>query len=310
MRISSLIVFILFFVITCCEELLLRPRISRTVAGVTVLFAMLFEEYGSALFPMSADRQTFALHRIRPTFYIIVANHILIPFSSRLYSCLSTILIISVELCLTFRQRLDMSCNSDSIIRFTFADLIFYVFSAIFGFYMTFLLEIAIRRAFLNHRSCVESTFKLELEQEQQEQLLNSCFPRHLIEDVRNDIRSTISKIARQEPIPLRPFNKFYVKKYKNVSILYADIVNSMVLTASLSPNDLVETLNELFGRFDDSAERNHCLRIKLLGDCYYCVSGLPDHDENHAINCVRMGLNMIKIIRFTSLNCLSKLFL
>jgi len=107
-----------------------------------------------------------------------------------------------------------------------------------------------------------------------------------------------ISKIARREPIPERPFNKLYVKKYKNVSILYADIVNSMVLTASLTPNDLVETLNELYGRFDETAEKNNCLRIKMLGDCYYCVSGLPEFDENHAINCVRMGLTMIRIIK------------
>ncbi|CAG2163636.1 unnamed protein product [Oppiella nova] len=297
-RISSLIVFIIFFAITCFEEILLRPRISRTVAGITVLLAMLFEEYGSTLFPLQANHQSLPLQQIRPTFYILVANHILVPFCSRIYSCLATIIIIAIELTLTFRQRVDMECKSQCILKFTIADLFFYSFSAGFGFYMSFLLEVAIRKAFINHRSCIESTFKLELEQEQQEQLLNSCFPRHLIDDVRNDIRTTISQIARQESIPMRPFNKLYVKKYKNVSILYADIVNSMILTASLSANDLVETLNELFGRFDESAERNHCLRIKLLGDCYYCVSGLPDYDENHAINCVRMGLEMIKIIR------------
>ena len=270
------------------------------MAGITVLLAMMFEEYGSALFPMTGD-DSYTAHRIRPTFYLIVTNHILIPFPSRVYACLATLLIIVLELSLTFKRRLAMACKSDLVIKFCVADLFFNFFCSIFGLYMTFLLEIAIRRAFMNHRSCVESTFKLELEQEQQEQLLNSCFPRHLIDDVRNDIRATISKIARQETIPLRPFNKLYVKKYKNVSILYADIVNSMILTASLSANDLVETLNELFGRFDESAEKNHCLRIKLLGDCYYCVSGLPDYDENHAINCVRMGLDMIKIIRFFS---------
>jgi hypothetical protein len=284
---------------TFFEEHLLRPRISRIVAGITVLLAMLFEEYGGALFPLHGDHKTFSLQRIRPTFYLIIANHILIPFPSRIYSCLATIFIIIIEMTLTFIQRVDMSCKSQCIYKFAIADLFFYSFSAIFGFYMTILLEIAIRRAFMNHRSCVESTFKLEYEQEQQEQLLNSCIPRHLIDDVRNDIREMISQIARHETIPQRPFNKLYVQKYKNVSILYADIVNSMILTASLSPNDLVETLNELFGRFDECAERNNCLRIKLLGDCYYCVSGLPDYDENHAINCVSMGLDMIQIIRY-----------
>ena len=28
--------------------------------------------------------------------------------------------------------------------------------------------------------------------------------------------------------------------------------------------------------RFDKLAAEDNCLRIKLLGDCYYCVSGLP----------------------------------
>ncbi|RUS76021.1 hypothetical protein EGW08_016226, partial [Elysia chlorotica] len=39
-------------------------------------------------------------------------------------------------------------------------------------------------------------------------------------------------------------------------------------------------------------------MRIKILGDCYYCVSGVPTPDKNHALNCVRMGLRMIDAIR------------
>ena len=39
-------------------------------------------------------------------------------------------------------------------------------------------------------------------------------------------------------------------------------------------------------------------MRIKILGDCYYCVSGLPVSRPNHAVNVVRMGLSMISAIR------------
>ena len=38
-------------------------------------------------------------------------------------------------------------------------------------------------------------------------------------------------------------------------------------------------------------------MRIKLLGDCYYCVAGLPVARENHADCCVELGLQMIKAI-------------
>ena len=45
----------------------------------------------------------------------------------------------------------------------------------------------------------------------------------------------------------------------------------------------------------------NNCLRIKLLGDCYYCVSGLPNYDQNHAINCVNMGFDIINTIKYVN---------
>lgn len=32
------------------------------------------------------------------------------------------------------------------------------------------------------------------------------------------------------------------------------------------------------------------CMRIKFLGDCYYCVSGMPVNRPSHADMCVLMG--------------------
>lgn len=43
--------------------------------------------------------------------------------------------------------------------------------------------------------------------------------------------------------------------------------------------------------------QENHCLRIKILGDCYYCVSGLPEARADHAHCCVEMGVDMIEAI-------------
>ena len=48
-------------------------------------------------------------------------------------------------------------------------------------------------------------------------------------------------------------------------------------------------------GRF--YSQDNHCLRIKILGDCYYCVSGLPEPRSDHAHCCVEMGLDVIDAI-------------
>ena len=39
-------------------------------------------------------------------------------------------------------------------------------------------------------------------------------------------------------------------------------------------------------------------MRIKILGDCYYCVSGLYDERPDHADCCVNMGLAMINVVK------------
>lgn len=101
-------------------------------------------------------------------------------------------------------------------------------------------------------------------------------------------------------------FHEMHVQRHNNVSILYADIVNFTPLSEQLTASDLVKTLNELFGRFDQIAQENQCLRIKILGDCYYCVSGLPVSRPQHAENCVNMGLQMIEAIRWVAFGVLT----
>ncbi|ODN02252.1 Adenylate cyclase type 2, partial [Orchesella cincta] len=91
---------------------------------------------------------------------------------------------------------------------------------------------------------------------------------------------------------------ELFVERHENVSILFADIVNFTPLTVKLRADELVETLNELFGRFDEAAVKHNCVRIKLLGDCYYAVSGLQNKTPDHAKNCVRFGFDMIEIIK------------
>ena len=80
------------------------------------------------------------------------------------------------------------------------------------------------------------------------------------------------------------------------VSVL---VSNDKVYLFLISPVNLLffVVLSQLFARFDRLAQNNFCLRIKLLGDCYYCVSGLPEARPDHAHCCVEMGLDMIEAI-------------
>uniref|UniRef100_A0A674C3T1 adenylate cyclase n=1 Tax=Salmo trutta TaxID=8032 RepID=A0A674C3T1_SALTR len=121
-----------------------------------------------------------------------------------------------------------------------------------------------------------------------QERLLLSVLPRHVAMEMKADIN------AKKEDMM---FHKIYIQKHDNVSILFADIEGFTSLASQCTAQELVMTLNELFARFDKLASENHCLRIKILGDCYYCVSGLPEPRADHAHCCVEMGVDMIEAI-------------
>jgi class 3 adenylate cyclase len=300
MRATAILIYAAFFAMAWHEEDWLKPKLSRSIAAAMTLVTMMFAEYGTALYMSSSQHnQSFFLQKIRPAFYLIVANHVFLPFPNRCYVFAASLMITSIEIFLAFRTRIVSDCPHADAYRYAIADFVFYSTAAIIGYLLTHLLEIANRRGFLDHKKCVESKLKLDLEKEKEEQLLHSCIPKHLTERVHRDIKSAVTRIQTDIKIANpRPFNELYMEKYTNVSILYADIVNSMNLTSKLTPCDLIETLNDLYGRFDETAERNNCLRIKLLGDCYYLVSGVPTYDSNHAINCVLMGLEMIDIVK------------
>ncbi|XP_077472602.1 adenylate cyclase type 5 isoform X1 [Stigmatopora argus] len=144
------------------------------------------------------------------------------------------------------------------------------------------------RQAFRETRECIQARLHSQRENQQQERLLLSVLPRHVAMEMKADIN------AKQEDMM---FHKIYIQKHDNVSILFADIEGFTSLASQCTAQELVMTLNELFARFDKLAAENHCLRIKILGDCYYCVSGLPEARADHAHCCVEMGLDMIEAI-------------
>ncbi|XP_068034366.1 adenylate cyclase type 3 isoform X1 [Anomalospiza imberbis] len=118
-----------------------------------------------------------------------------------------------------------------------------------------------------------------------------SILPKHVADEVLKDMKKDPSQKELQQ------FNTMYMYRHENVSILFADIVGFTQLSSSCSAQELVKLLNELFARFDKLAAKHHQLRIKILGDCYYCICGLPEFREDHAACSIRMGLAMVEAI-------------
>lgn len=163
-----------------------------------------------------------------------------------------------------------------------------YTFFHAIGIYLNKESQDNCRESFKDIKNYVSAKIMMDIEDKKLTKLMESVIPKHLAGKMRNDIL-----LPRNKGI----FEKIYLESFNNVSILFADIVNFTKISSNCSAQSLVETLNELFGRFDKAADKNHCLRIKILGDCYYCVSGIPEIGREHAIDSVEMGLDMIDIL-------------
>ncbi|XP_019675288.1 adenylate cyclase type 7 isoform X1 [Felis catus] len=159
-------------------------------------------------------------------------------------------------------------------------------------------MQDASRDLFTYTVKCIQIRRKLRVKKRQQENLLLSVLPAHISMGMKLAIIERLKERGDRRYMPDNNFHSLYVKRHQNVSILYADIVGFTRLASDCSPKELVVMLNELFGKFDQIAKANECMRIKILGDCYYCVSGLPVSLPTHARNCVKMGLDMCEAIK------------
>jgi class 3 adenylate cyclase len=87
-------------------------------------------------------------------------------------------------------------------------------------------------------------------------------------------------------------------ERYEEVTVLFADIVGFTELSARLSPEVLVQSLNRVFSRFDALSRRLRLEKIKTIGDCYMVVAGLPDPLPDQAERMAKMALAMRDSVR------------
>ncbi|KAK9300857.1 hypothetical protein QLX08_006566 [Tetragonisca angustula] len=236
---------------------------------------------------------------IRPAYatHALLACYVFLPLTENLHAFIlgitATICYLATLSLITYRNTFDYSTK-------IITESIYLACVNGLGLYFRFMNEIVIRRSFLDHRKCVESTLRLNYEKDQEEQLTRSILPQHIAAKIKKEFRDIFKFIEEHKKPPPKgsPHSDLCVETHNNVSILYADVVNFSGLTVTLPVRKLVETLNDLFGSFDEASERHNVLRIKFLGDCYYCVSGVPTPNSQHAKSCVDLGLDMIKIIK------------
>jgi class 3 adenylate cyclase len=91
----------------------------------------------------------------------------------------------------------------------------------------------------------------------------------------------------------LKRFGRSYARKHEEVSVLFADIKDFTVIAEKLSPEKLINQLDEVFRAFDNIIEKYDIEKIKTIGDAYMCACGLPNSDVENAVKVVRSAIDM-----------------
>uniref|UniRef100_A0A8C3AC86 Adenylate cyclase type 7 n=1 Tax=Cyclopterus lumpus TaxID=8103 RepID=A0A8C3AC86_CYCLU len=292
---GSLCVFLAVFVLVCTEMLSQRWRrllglivwATHLTMGYTFIFS------GPIILPW--DQVPFFL-------FIIFTVYTMLPFKLWYAVVLSFITSLSHILVLTLCLTIYEDNYNPHLANQLLSNAVVFLCGSVVGAFHKVLMEKTLRQTFQDTLRCLSMRMKLEIEKRQQENLLQSVLPVYISMKMKLAIMERLQdckdKEEQQRMVKDNNFHSLYVKRHENVSILYADIVGFTRLASDCSPKELVIMLNELFGKFDQIAKENECMRIKILGDCYYCVSGLPVSLPKHAKNCVKMGLDMCEAIK------------
>jgi adenylate cyclase len=81
--------------------------------------------------------------------------------------------------------------------------------------------------------------------------------------------------------------------KYDEASVLFADIVGFTERASSTAPADLVRFLDRLYSAFDALVDKHGLEKIKVSGDSYMVVSGVPRPRPDHVHALANFALDM-----------------
>ncbi|XP_054239430.1 adenylate cyclase type 3 isoform X1 [Indicator indicator] len=287
----GLVAHVLLFIL--CKYKLLPERLARRVLPY-VLWVLILAQIFCYL-GLNFSRSPEASDTVGWQAFFVFSFFITLPLR------LAPIVLITAVSCgvhtlvlgVTVAQQRQDALDEGTLLRQILSNVAIYLCAITVGTMSYYMADRKHRKAFLEARQSLEVKLNLEEQSQQQERLMLSILPKHVADEMLKDMKKDPSQKEMQQ------FNTMYMYRHENVSILFADIVGFTQLSSSCSAQELVKLLNELFARFDKLAAKYHQLRIKILGDCYYCICGLPEYREDHAVCSIMMGLAMVEAISY-----------
>ncbi|MGH3543732.1 MAG: adenylate/guanylate cyclase domain-containing protein [Mycobacterium sp.] len=93
------------------------------------------------------------------------------------------------------------------------------------------------------------------------------------------------------------PERNFIADKYDEASVLFADIAGFTERASDTNPAELVRFLDRLYTDFDTLVDQHRLEKIKVSGDSYMVVSGVPWPRRDHVEALANLALDMAKTV-------------
>ena len=95
----------------------------------------------------------------------------------------------------------------------------------------------------------------------------------------------------------LKEAGKVRAKHFESVTVMFTDFKAFTANSGQLSPEELVESIDFYFSKFDEIVEKHGLEKIKTIGDAYMCAGGLPFPTSDHAHKMVEAAMEIAEFV-------------
>ncbi|MEO8588081.1 MAG: adenylate/guanylate cyclase domain-containing protein [Flavobacteriales bacterium] len=95
----------------------------------------------------------------------------------------------------------------------------------------------------------------------------------------------------------LKENGKATARRHDEVTVMFTDMKGFTKAAEKMSPEELVNELDECFISFDDIIGRYGIEKIKTIGDSYMCACGVPSKDPHHAVKSILAALEVRELM-------------
>jgi adenylate cyclase len=101
----------------------------------------------------------------------------------------------------------------------------------------------------------------------------------------------------------LQASGKSAPRHFEEVSVLFTDFKGFTSIADKLSPEAVVEELNECFMAFDNIMEKYNLEKIKTIGDSYMCAGNMPSPDPDHSYKIIKAAMEIQQFVKQNNLS-------